>query len=1242
MSGGRLMLRLGSSCNNRCAHCLLREAASLPERTTAEALAEIRRGREAGHDVLVLLRGEVTLRPDLGDVVRAAREQGFGEVRLQTNGRLLDEKLLAALRAAGVTHLTISLFGPEAEIHDAAAGVPGAFAETVRGIAGAVAAGFPVVGSIPVVAATVRHLADTVAFLHRLGVEAVQVVLARPNEVGGRLAAPLDQAVAQTRAAALLARQRGLPLTIDALPRCLLCSVDDALRRFPDERVTVVDLHRGATDLHALRRIYRPPRDACECCAEVAGCPRLWHGYVEEMGCEHQLQAFPRADEPEADVCLLHAPWVLSAEPVPRQWDLLALLPDAAPDLVEAQAAGEFAEVPMGLESIRRYLKARSDYRVRVANLAGLYVGAPDQHARLARHLAGLRARVYAVDLHWLLHCQGALEVLRLCRQLHPAARTVVGGMAATHYAQTILEQHATVDFVVAGDGERPVLKLLDVLLRGGDVSTVPNLWYRRHGRVVRSRGTYFAEEESDYRGLAWVPLRRGCAYDCTHCGVSQTATQALFGARSRYRYAPEKVANELLGQAGPPARLQLVGDPILTLGPGGMRRFLAAIGARGADLDVGIDFQLMHATAEVDRLARAFRSVRITIRPDTGDENVRRGQGKPYSNEDLLRCVAAAASRDNVSVALTFTLGLSGDDATALERTLRLSQHLLKLAAKHPIELRFQELWYLQPGSRAFADPAAHDYHADFTDLQTFRRRLAAPLLAGVLHFAPASLDRRGYFDLVLQKHAATNRLLRDAGRRDAAAYRRVRAYVEALRAFVDRYERHGPGGIDATPEEARELGGALRDFFLERALTPPAAAPAVVTDAGSGPIVVGGSGPVLAPLEGAGRAAVLRALGRAEGDVKAVRAGRGEVRLEEPAGTVTLRLAGSGARVTARTDCFDVSGPPPTVAALVPTLVALERERPERLPTLFRPMWGPPGGPGLDADLTPAVVTTACNQRCLFCSLDARARPDEPAAILARLAAGGGAPVVRFGGGEPTLDDRLHAYLRAARAAGYGAGILETNAVRCADGRYTRKLAASGLTTAVVSLHSHRARLSDALTRTPGSFAKTLVGIDALIATDTAVWLSFVVSQRNAHETGEFVGFARERFPRLAGLFLSVLAPVGEGAAAPLLWPRLGEVAPHLAAGLEAAARAGLPVRVRGRAGAPLCFLGGVERFSECLHGRFSDEADPGLVHPAACTACRWRALCPGYWRPYLERFGESEFVAVTGPAPDLAVPA
>jgi len=87
------------------------------------------------------------------------------------------------------------------------------------------------------------------------------------------------------------------------------------------------------------------------------------------------VQAFPSDDEPEADVCLLHAPWVLQEETVPRQWDLLSLLPDAAPDPVEAQAAGESEALRTAVDPLSEELEAlevrpkKTDISVRVLSL---------------------------------------------------------------------------------------------------------------------------------------------------------------------------------------------------------------------------------------------------------------------------------------------------------------------------------------------------------------------------------------------------------------------------------------------------------------------------------------------------------------------------------------------------------------------------------------------------------------------------------------------------------------------------------------------------------------------------------------------------------------------------------------------------------------------------------------------------------------------------------------------------------
>ncbi|HEY3359514.1 MAG TPA: radical SAM protein, partial [Polyangia bacterium] len=929
----RLLLRLGTTCNNRCEHCTIRDLAAQPERTTVEAIEELRRGRAGGCDELVLMRGEPLTRPDLLAILGEARALGYGHVQIQTNGRGLGAgTLLDDLVRAGVGFFEISLYGPDAAVHDAVAGVPGAFGETVAGIAACRARDLALLVTVPVVAANAVHLPATVALAARLGVGRAQLNFTRPLEGTERVVSNLEEGPREVRAAVLLGRELGLEMTVEALPPCILGGIDDALLRYAPAPVTIVDLHRTITDLGILRQIYRAPVAACRGCGETADCPVTWAPYLQELRQDRHLQPLPGPDAPEVDLCLVHPPWVVAEERVPRQWDLLALMPDAAPGSCEAEAGGEFSAVPLGLESIRRYLEARSAFTVRLANLAGLYLGAEDPHARLVQHLGRLKARVFAVDLHWLTHAQGALELVRLCRELHPGARTVVGGLSASHFAREILEGHAAVDYVLTGDGERPMLRLLEALLRGGDLTTVPNLWYRRHGRITRTRAAYFAEEESDYRGQPYVPVRRGCAYDCAHCGVGQTATAALFGPRARSRYAPEKVANEILPPPGATGRARLTGDPLLTFGAGGMRRFYGAIGTRGADLDLGVELQMMHGEAEIARLARTFRSVRLSLRPDSGDEGVRRRQGKPYSNDDLLRCVRTAAEHDNVAVAVTFLFGLAGDDAGSLDRSLALMRHISKIPSKRPIELRFLELWYLQPGSRALVDPEAHGYHAEWTDLASFRRQMAAPLFPGVVHFAPSALTRRGYVDLVLRKHLELDRLLVATGRRGARASQHVRAYVDAITAMTDEYERFGPGGALAPPAEARRLGLELKGRFLDRALgadaAPRASAPRVV----SGPLPPAAFAPV--PLAAERARAVLDALGLAGPPARRVLGGRGELRVESDGGALTLLPAGTRSRAAVRTDCFDLVAEGPLPPAVPAALQHLEREQPERLP--------------------------------------------------------------------------------------------------------------------------------------------------------------------------------------------------------------------------------------------------------------------------------------------------------------------
>lgn len=79
--------------------------------------------------------GEATLRADLPELVRYAREQGLEHIEVQSNGRIYANRCYAEkLINAGVNNFVVSLHSNNPEISDYIMGVPGAFDQTVQGI----------------------------------------------------------------------------------------------------------------------------------------------------------------------------------------------------------------------------------------------------------------------------------------------------------------------------------------------------------------------------------------------------------------------------------------------------------------------------------------------------------------------------------------------------------------------------------------------------------------------------------------------------------------------------------------------------------------------------------------------------------------------------------------------------------------------------------------------------------------------------------------------------------------------------------------------------------------------------------------------------------------------------------------------------------------------------------------------------------------------------------------------------
>ncbi|MCC6217105.1 MAG: radical SAM protein [Polyangiaceae bacterium] len=177
------VVQLGFECNNACVFCAQGALARLAPPVTDTAVEAALAGVRAG-EPLAFVGGEPTLHPELDRWIAAARRRGASQVLLQTNGRLLAVPgRAAALAAAGLTALDLSLHGDTAPVHDHHTGVPGSFEQSCAGARAGRSAGLALGVTAVVTKSNLRHLSGVVRLAHRLGADAIRLA---PAQAHGR------------------------------------------------------------------------------------------------------------------------------------------------------------------------------------------------------------------------------------------------------------------------------------------------------------------------------------------------------------------------------------------------------------------------------------------------------------------------------------------------------------------------------------------------------------------------------------------------------------------------------------------------------------------------------------------------------------------------------------------------------------------------------------------------------------------------------------------------------------------------------------------------------------------------------------------------------------------------------------------------------------------------------------------------------------------------------------------------
>jgi radical SAM protein with 4Fe4S-binding SPASM domain len=155
-------------CNERCVHCYL-DHDDHGELTTAECLKVLDDLARSGTLFLTFSGGEIFLRPDLYEILAAARRLHF-DISLKSNALLVTAERAARLREFGVRRVQISVYSDIPAIHDAITKVPGSLERTLAAIPILLEHGLQVKLACPLMKENLMAYRGVMALAEKLGV----------------------------------------------------------------------------------------------------------------------------------------------------------------------------------------------------------------------------------------------------------------------------------------------------------------------------------------------------------------------------------------------------------------------------------------------------------------------------------------------------------------------------------------------------------------------------------------------------------------------------------------------------------------------------------------------------------------------------------------------------------------------------------------------------------------------------------------------------------------------------------------------------------------------------------------------------------------------------------------------------------------------------------------------------------------------------------------------------------------
>jgi B12-binding domain/radical SAM domain protein len=532
------------------------------------------------------------------------------------------------------------------------------------------------------------------------------------------------------------------------------------------------------------------------------------------------------------DLLLLHAPSVYDF----REH---AILYGPVSDMIPSSTV--FEMYPLGFLTIASYLRDQG-MNVRIVNLALRMMN--NRRFDVPSFLARLKPKAVGIDLHWLPHAHGAVEVARIVKEIHPDVPVIMGGLSSTYYHKELIV-YPQVDYVFRGDSTEPPLhQLLVALEKGEPVDNIPNLTWKDRGEVrinpltfipmsldyVDIRPDLMVEMVMRYRDLeSTLPFNgwwsnpittvftvKGCAHECVTCGSSNTTCTTLTKRkRPVFRSPASLVANMTAISHLTRAPILLVGD-LLQASREHAQAVLDRLLQANLSNEIVFEFFTVPPAEVLHEIDRCVRHWSMEISPDSHDHAVRRAQdGEPaYTNEDMEAILKEALSLRCTRLDVFFMIGLPLQTKESVMQTIAYCEHLFQIGDKRLSCFISPMGPFIDPGSRGFEDPEKFGYRLFAHTLEEHRQLLIQPTWERILNYESKWMTRKELVDATYDAAEKLNELKVKYGRISAKRARAVADGIRAARELRDRLNNESTHGNDAAV--SAKLKGEISRFSI------------------------------------------------------------------------------------------------------------------------------------------------------------------------------------------------------------------------------------------------------------------------------------------------------------------------------------------------------------------------------------------------------------------------------------------